>query len=146
MRLRVIAVGNRLPAWINTAVDDYARRLPAAYKFELCEVPVRRKSEEGRRILELLGARQFVVVLDERGVEPDTLEWSRWLEERRRSGLDVSFVVGGPDGIADEVQARANYRWSLSRLTLPHGLVRVILLEQLYRASTVLAGHPYHRQ
>jgi len=74
-----------------------------------------------------------------------TLELARWLEARRRSGQDLAFVIGGPDGLGKEVFARCQQRWSLSRLTLPHGLVRVVLAEQLYRAATVLAGHPYHR-
>jgi 23S rRNA (pseudouridine1915-N3)-methyltransferase len=146
VRLRVIAVGNRMPSWVEAAVSDYRRRLPAAYRFELSELPLaRRKQDEGRRLLALLHEREFVIALDERGSQPDTLELARWLEARRQAGLDLVFLIGGPDGLASEVLARAQYRWSLSRLTLPHALVRVILAEQLYRASTVLAGHPYHR-
>ena len=75
-----------------------------------------------------------------------TLELSHWLEQRRASGQDLAFIIGGPDGLAEEVLARGHLRWSLSRLTLPHGLVRVVLAEQLYRAATLLAGHPYHRE
>ena len=93
----------------------------------------------------MLSAREYVVALDERGPEFATAELARWLEERRRSGLDLTFLIGGPDGLAPEVLDRSQQRWSLSRLTLPHGMVRVILAEQLYRASTILAGHPYHR-
>jgi len=156
MRLRVIAVGTRMPAWVDVAFEDYARRLRASYKLELNELPTAARSasadpaharaDEARRILAALDARDFVVALDERGSEPTTLGVARWLEARRQSGLDLTFLIGGPDGFAAEVLTRAHYRWSLSRLTMPHALVRVLLVEQLYRAATVLAGHPYHRQ
>jgi 23S rRNA (pseudouridine1915-N3)-methyltransferase len=156
MRLRVIAVGTRMPAWVDTAVEDYARRLLKVLPVELKELPAARRSattpaaqamaEEGVRILAALSPRDCLVALDERGREYSTQELARWLEERRRSGQDLACVIGGADGLAPEVLARAQQRWSLSRLTLPHGLVRVVLIEQLYRASTLLAGHPYHRE
>jgi len=100
---------------------------------------------EAQRILALLAPRDFVVALDEHGAERTTLELSHWLEQRRASGQDLAFIIGGPDGLSEEVLARGHFRWSLSRLTLPHGLVRVVLAEQIYRAATLLAGHPYHR-
>jgi 23S rRNA (pseudouridine1915-N3)-methyltransferase len=102
-------------------------------------------TEEAQRILAVLAPRDYVVALDERGREYSTPELARWLEERRRSGQDLACVIGGADGLAAAVLARAQERWSLSRLTLPHGLVRVLLIEQLYRAATLLSGHPYHR-
>jgi len=155
MRLRVIAVGTRMPGWVDAAFADYARRLPRALPVELKELPAARRSatmpaaqamaEEGARILAALGPRDYLVALDERGREYSTQELAPWLEERRRSGQDLACVIGGADGLAPGVLARAQQRWSLSRLTLPHGLVRVVLIEQLYRASTLLAGHPYHR-
>jgi 23S rRNA (pseudouridine1915-N3)-methyltransferase len=156
MQLRVIAVGTRMPAWVDAAFEDYARRLRGPLGVQLKELPAARRSaatpaaqamsEEARRILATLTPREFLVALDERGREYSTPELARWLEERRRSGQDLACVIGGADGLAPEVLARAQQRWSLSRLTLPHGLVRVVLIEQLYRASTLLAGHPYHRQ
>lgn len=155
MRVRLIAVGTRQSGWVDQAFDDYARRLRPTMPLELIEVPaVKRgasadvtiaKTAEGRRIRALLAAREHSVALDERGTQFSTAELSRWLEERRRSGQDLALVVGGADGLAPEVLAACAQSWSLSRLTLPHGLVRVLLAEQLYRAASILAGHPYHR-
>ena len=90
-------------------------------------------------------AREHVVVLDERGRELSTRELAGWLKVRMQEGDDLAFVIGGADGLSAQVQERGNFRLSLSRLTLPHALVRVVLAEQLYRAHTVLSGHPYHR-
>jgi len=156
MRLRVIAVGTRMPARVDAAVEDYSRRLRGTWRLELSALspasrrqaggaPAAAKASEARRILALLSERDLVVPLDERGEQFSTLELSAWLEARRGEGRDLAFVIGGPDGLSDEVLARGRLRWSLSRLTLPHALVRVVLAEQLYRASTLLAGHPYHR-
>ena len=155
MRMRVIAVGTRMSGWVDSAFDDYARRLRSSMPLELTElatanrkdagVAAKAKAGEATRILAALNPREHVVALDERGREFSTVELASWLEERRRSGLDLCFIIGGPDGLAAEVLERSQQRWSLSRLTLPHGLVRVMLAEQLYRASTILAGHPYHR-
>jgi 23S rRNA (pseudouridine1915-N3)-methyltransferase len=156
MRLRVIAVGTRMPEWVDAAVEDYARRLRGTWKLEFNELsPASRKeaggaaqsakSAEARRILALLGPRDIVVPLDERGTQFSTLELATWLDARRLDGQDLAFIIGGPDGLAEEVLARARWLWSLSRLTLPHALARVLLVEQLYRAASVLVGHPYHR-
>lgn len=157
MRLRVMAVGTRMPDWVDSAFNDYWRRMRATWKLELIELPTasRResggvalaaKSSEARKLLAMIAPRDFVVTLDEHGVQKSTLELSQWLEQRRASGKDLALIIGGPDGLAEEVLVRAHFRWSLSRLTLPHGLVRVLLAEQIYRASTLLAGHPYHRE
>lgn len=155
MRLRVIAVGTRMSAWVEAAWNDYARRLRGADALELVEVPVARRNGAGdsrravrleaERILALLEPREYVVALDERGRSFSTLQLSAWLAERRADGQPVSLVIGGPDGLDASLAARAQLRWSLSALTFPHALVRVLVAEQLYRASTVLAGHPYHR-
>ncbi len=155
MRLRVIAVGTRMSAWVEAAFNDYARRMRGADAIELIEVPVVRRNGEGdarravkleaERILALLEARDYAVALEERGRSLSTLQLSAWLAERRSQGDRVSFIIGGPDGLDPSVGARAQLRWSLSALTFPHALVRILLVEQLYRASTVLAGHPYHR-
>ena len=156
MRLRVIAVGTRMSAWVEAAFSDYSRRLRGADAIELVEIPVVRRHGEGdaeravkreaERILALLESREYVVALDERGRSFTTLQLSAWLDERRTQGDPLSFIIGGPDGLGPAVGARAQLRWSLSALTFPHALVRVLLAEQLYRASTVRAGHPYHRQ
>jgi 23S rRNA (pseudouridine1915-N3)-methyltransferase len=156
MRLRVIAVGTRMSGWVEAACADYTRRMRGAAALELVEVPVARRrgagdaaramAAEAQRILALLGAREYAVALDERGRSFTTLQLGDWLAGRRQSGEPVSFIIGGPDGLDPAVLQRAQLRWSLSALTFPHALVRVLLTEQLYRASTLLAGHPYHRQ
>jgi 23S rRNA (pseudouridine1915-N3)-methyltransferase len=151
-----MAIGTRMPDWVDAAFNDYWRRMRALWKLELIELPLASRREsagatqvarsaEGQRLLSLVSPRDFIVALDEHGAQKSTVELSLWLEQRRGSGKDLAFIVGGPDGLADEVLARAHLRWSLSRLTLPHGLVRVLLAEQIYRATTVLSGHPYHR-
>jgi 23S rRNA (pseudouridine1915-N3)-methyltransferase len=157
MRLRLIAIGTRMPDWVDTAFSDYWRRMRGMWKLELIELPTASRrtsgaaalaamSAEAQRILTLLAPRDFVVALDEHGTERTTLELSYWLEQRRASGQDLAFIIGGPDGLSEEVLARGHFRWALSRLTLPHGLARVVLAEQIYRAATLLAGHPYHRE
>jgi 23S rRNA (pseudouridine1915-N3)-methyltransferase len=157
MRLRLMAIGTRMPAWVDAAFNEYWRRMRATWKPELIELPTasRResggvthaaKSAEAKRLSLLITPRDFVVTLDERGTQKSTLELSQWLEQRRASGRDLAFVIGGPDGLDEEMLKCAHLRWSLSRLTLPHSMVRVMLAEQLYRASCVLAGHPYHRE
>jgi 23S rRNA (pseudouridine1915-N3)-methyltransferase len=155
MHLRVIAVGTRMSGWVAAGFADYARRLRGGHALELVEVPAARRSGgddaarasklEAERIMALLEPRAYVVALDERGRAFTTLQFSLWLAERRGQGAPVSFIIGGPDGLGAAVLARAQLRWSLSALTFPHGLVRVLLAEQLYRAATLLAGHPYHR-
>lgn len=155
MHLRLLAVGTRPPAWVETGFEDYRRRLPATLRLELTELPPGKRSganvaaaveDEGKRLLGQLRPRDFVVVLDEHGRGFATLEFANWLRERMQDGRDLAFVIGGPDGFAAPVLARADLKLSLSRFTFPHALVRVLLAEQIYRAHTVLAGHPYHRE
>ena len=155
MRLRLIAVGTRPPPWVRQAYEEYVRRLGARLKVTLVEIEpgprtagqsARRAIEaEARRILLQVRTGEFVVALDEHGTELTTLAFSQWMEGRMRSGVDVAFLIGGPDGFAPEVLTRADLSLSLSRLTLPHALVRVLLAEQLYRALSILSHHPYHR-
>jgi 23S rRNA (pseudouridine1915-N3)-methyltransferase len=155
LRIRIIAVGERMPRWVDEVVDDYTRRLAASLKVALVEVPAGQRSSrgdpahamhsEGQRILALIKPQEFVAVLDERGAQLATREFATWLSGRMHDGRDLVLVIGGPDGLASEVLARADQTLALSKLTLPHPLVRVVLAEQLYRAHTVLSGHPYHR-
>ncbi len=155
MRIRIIAVGERMPRWVDEVVEDYTRRLSGSLRIAMVEVsagqrraradPAQAMQLEGQRILALLKPQEFVVALDERGAQSTTRELATWLSARQHDGRDLVFVIGGPDGLASCVLARADYKLSLSKLTLPHPLVRVVLAEQLYRAHTVLAGHPYHR-
>ena len=156
MRVRVIAVGERMPRWVDAVFSDYTRRLPAGLGVTLTEIPLATRGRAGsgeraadleaRRLLGTLRAEEYVVVLDERGRELRSRELAQWLQQRMHDGRDLAFVIGGPDGLAAEVSARADFTWSLSQLTLPHALVRVLLAEQLYRAQSLLAGPPYHRE
>ncbi len=156
MRLRVIAVGTRMPGWVDAACEDYRRRLRAPWRLTMTEVtPARRgagsgaaaqaRALEARAIGGLLGERDYIVALDEQGSEWSTRELASWLGDVRGNGEQLVFIIGGADGIDAQLLGRARLRWSLSRLTLPHALARVLLLEQLYRAASLLAGHPYHR-
>ncbi len=155
MRVRLIAVGTRPPSWVSQGYEDYARRLGPRLKLTLVAIepgrraahqdPRRAIEAEGRKILAAVHAGEFVVALDEHGTAMDTRGFSDWLAARMQAGRDLAFLVGGPDGFAPEVRARADLLLSLSRLTLPHALVRVVLAEQLYRALSILAHHPYHR-
>jgi 23S rRNA (pseudouridine1915-N3)-methyltransferase len=154
MRLRVIAVGTRMPAWVRIACDDYLVRLRGSLPVTLTEIePGPRRggdarpaiAAEGTRLLDALRPTDHVIALDERGTQFSTRELAGWLNERMGAGEDLAFAIGGPDGLAQEVLARSRLTLSLSRLTLPHALVRVLLAEQLYRAHCILVNHPYHR-
>jgi 23S rRNA (pseudouridine1915-N3)-methyltransferase len=155
MRLRVIAIGTRMPSWARSACAEYLQRLRAGLSLELQEIETasrrgggapRAIAREGERLLAALAPRDYVIALDERGRELTTQELALWLKARQQQGEDLAFVVGGPDGLAPAVLARSNFRLALSRLTLPHALARVLLTEQLYRAHCILANHPYHRE
>jgi 23S rRNA (pseudouridine1915-N3)-methyltransferase len=154
VRIRLCAVGNRMPAWVDEGFREYAARMPRECRLELRELPLGRRSrggdagrataDEGERLLAASG-QCLRVCLDVRGEAVDTPGLARRLAGWLQGGEDVALLVGGPDGLADPCLAAARWRWSLSPLTLPHGLVRVLVAEQVYRAWTVLSGHPYHR-
>jgi 23S rRNA (pseudouridine1915-N3)-methyltransferase len=155
MRIRIIAVGERMPRWVDEVVADYTRRLAGSLKVALVEVPAGQRTSrgdpaqamqlEGERIRSLIKPQEFVVALDERGAQMSTRELATWLSGRMHDGRDLVLVIGGPDGLSAEILTRSDQKLSLSKLTMPHPLVRVVLAEQLYRAHTVLSGHPYHR-
>jgi 23S rRNA (pseudouridine1915-N3)-methyltransferase len=150
MRVRILAVGTRMPDWVATAYDEYTRRLKSSMRVELEEIPqgkdkARAKADEERRLLERAGD-DYLVTLDEHGKSLTTLDLAKWLSQRQQDGRDLCFVIGGPDGLGPEILKKASLRWSLSGLTLPHAMVRVILAEALYRAHSVLHNHPYHRE
>jgi 23S rRNA (pseudouridine1915-N3)-methyltransferase len=147
-------VGDRQPAWVDDAVASYTVRFPPQWRFRLDSVPAARRSgkqpaaamrEEGRAILAKIASGERVVLLDERGQQLTSTELASRMESWQADGSDLCFVIGGPDGVADDCRARADFTWSLSRLTLPHGMARVIVAEQLYRAWSLASGHPYHR-
>ena len=155
MRLRIVALGHRMPAWVNDAVADYTKRLPRELAFELVALrPAPR--DRGRTVQQLLadeaqrirasceGAR--LVALDERGAAWTTRMLADHLTRWRDEGADVAFVIGSADGLDADLKRNADEVVALSAMTLPHGLVRVLLAEQLYRAASLNAGHPYHRE
>jgi 23S rRNA (pseudouridine1915-N3)-methyltransferase len=154
MKLRVVALGHRMPAWVAEGWNDYARRLPREYALTLVELKPEPRdggrtaaqtlaAEAERIAIACKGAR--TIALDERGDPWTTRMLADQLERWRVEGDDVAFVIGSADGLAPAVKQRAAAVVALSALTLPHGLARVILAEQLYRAASLVAGHPYHR-
>jgi 23S rRNA (pseudouridine1915-N3)-methyltransferase len=155
MKCRLIAAGTRLPDWVNGGFREYQKRLRSPLTLELHEIPVatRRAGEnpqraiqrEGADMLAALGKDDYVVALEIAAKTMSTEQLSAWLSERMRDGRSLAFLVGGPDGLSPLCLERADQSWSLSPLTLPHALVRVLVAEQLYRAMSMLAGHPYHR-
>jgi len=155
MRVVLIAVGEKPPGWVKEGFAEYAKRLPKPFTPELIELPLgargkgrdprRAMLDEGERVVAALPKNAHLVVLDERGAQWDSIELSKQLETWSQSGRDIAFAIGGPDGHAPAVLERAQQRWSLSKLTLPHMIVRLVIAEQLYRAWTLTQGHPYHR-
>jgi 23S rRNA (pseudouridine1915-N3)-methyltransferase len=145
MRVRILAVGTRMPGWVTTAYEDYTRRMRGTLRVDLEEIAVRSKVEEEKRLTERIGD-DYLIALDERGKSLTTLQLAKWLGERQQDGRNLTFVIGGPDGLGPAILVKAGLRWSLSALTFPHAMVRVILAEQLYRAHSVLQNHPYHRE
>jgi len=155
MRLVIAAVGLRQPAWAREAFDDFARRMPVETGLELAEVKAERR-EGGKTAQQLMVAEAqrlraacprgaWLVALDERGERRTTAQLAERLSFWRRAGRDIAFVIGGPDGLDDALKAQADETLRLSDLTLPHALARVVLAEALYRAASMIAGHPYHR-
>ena len=155
MRIRVIAVGSRTPSWVRENCEDYAARLRSRLKLAVVQIPSGERAgersaqralrTEATRLLAAVRPQEFVVALDEHGEEFATRELASWLAARLRAGRDLAVLIGGADGLAAEVLARADFKLALSRLTLPHAFARVLLLEQLYRALSLLDHHPYHR-
>ncbi len=155
MKLKLLAVGQKMPQWVSDGYQEYARRLPRDCSLNLIEIaPAKRgktsqpqqwMQEESKRILSQIDASDHVVALDVIGKNWSTPELAENLAIWQQQGGDVSLIIGGPDGLDPACLQRADQRWSLSGLTLPHPLVRVLLAEQLYRAWTILQNHPYHR-
>jgi 23S rRNA (pseudouridine1915-N3)-methyltransferase len=154
VKFRIIALGHRMPAWVSEGCADYARRLPREYDLDVVELkPASRDS--GKTTAQILASEALrihaacagctVVALDERGAAWTTRQFAARIEGWRGAAQEIAFVIGSADGLDEGVKSAAAARFSLSALTLPHGLARVILVEQLYRAVSLLAGHPYHR-
>ncbi len=155
MKYWLVAVGQRMPAWVDAGYAEYARRMPAGTPLQLRELRAESRGagldtdtvlqREAQRIEDALPAQCLRVVLDERGHHMTTLQLAEAMQSWRQLGRDVAFVVGGADGLAPRIKESADLLLRLSDLTLPHGLVRVLLAEQIYRAHSVISGHPYHR-
>jgi 23S rRNA (pseudouridine1915-N3)-methyltransferase len=155
MKCRLIAAGTRLPDWINSGFREYQKRLRTPLSLELQEIAVaqRRAGEDPRRAIQREGADMlaalkpddYVVALEIEARSMTTPQLRDWLALRMREGRPLALLIGGPDGLSTGCRERADQSWSLSPLTLPHGLVRVVVAEQIYRAMSLLAGHPYHR-
>jgi 23S rRNA (pseudouridine1915-N3)-methyltransferase len=156
VRLTILAIGHRAPGWVQEGFNEYAKRMPPEARVELVELKPeergpgrsaeRARALEGERILAALPQGATLLALDERGKAVTTQGLSVMLAEWMRDGTHPVFAIGGADGLSDAVRARAGKLVSLSALTLPHALVRVVLAEQLYRAWSILARHPYHRE
>ncbi len=155
MKIRVLAVGTRMPGWVDQAVVEYSKRLPSDIEFSVQEIAAARRGkgthsataikQEGEALLAAVDKREHVIALEVNGKPLSTEKLASALEEWRMEGHSVSLLVGGADGLSDSCRERADRQWSLSALTLPHPLVRVVLAEQIYRAWTLLNNHPYHR-
>ena len=155
MHIRLLAVGDRQPSWVDDAFSIYTERFPREWKFRLDTIPTvrRNKNDKSRQAMEAegelinakLSSMEQVVLLDERGKQLSSKLLASKLTEWQSDGRDLCFITGGPDGVSDTVRQRADMMWSLSQLTLAHGMARALLSEQLYRAWTLQTGHPYHR-
>jgi len=155
VKARLLAVGERPPGWVSEGYSDYARRLSRELPLELVEVTpglrgkgrdaARAMHDEGERVLAQLPKNAWTVVLDGRGRTWSSEQLAQRLGAWRQQGRDLAFVIGGPEGHAEAVLARADEQWSLGAMTLPHMLVRLLVAEQLYRACSMLGNHPYHR-
>lgn len=152
MRITLLAIGKKMPSWVDTGFSEYARRLRGSCTLELVELAQLRhnnsdqlRQRESELLLARIPAGNHVVALDNRGEEWDTSRTASELQSWKAMGQDICILIGGPEGLTDQVLQRASQSWSLSRLTFPHPLVRIIVAEQLYRAESILNNHPYHR-
>ena len=155
MHLKLISAGQRLPDWVNSGVEAYRKRFPREMRLELVEVPLAGKAAhgdpdkarrmEGERLLNALKGNEYVIALEIEGKSWSTEKLAGQLESWQMNGRDTAFLIGGPEGLSQECRKRADQWWSVSPLTLPHPLVRVLVAEQLYRAWTITQNHPYHR-
>ena len=153
MKVKLLTIGNRAPSWVEQGFQEYARRMPRELPLVLTEIAPEKhhkdkqrfRAREGERMAQHIDARDWVVALDEHGRNLESVALAKRLSIWQEQAQDVALLVGGSDGLAPELLSRANETIALSALTLPHYLVRVVVAEALYRASSINAGHPYHR-
>lgn len=151
----MLAIGSRMPEWVNTAANDYAARMPPQCQLLVREIQAEKRTKnsdlkrireaEGQKLLDAVPDGSLVIALDVRGKSWSTEQLSRQLDNWMMGGRDVALLIGGPEGLSAACLQRAELSWSLSPLTFPHPLVRVIVAEQLFRAWSILTNHPYHR-
>lgn len=147
MRLTIISVGHKMPDWVATATQDYIKRMPADCSIDIKEIkPDLTPAKEAVRIMAAIPKGARVIALDERGKDQTTQQLATQLANWRQEGIDIAFLIGGADGLDTSLKENSQALWRLSSLTLPHAMARVLLVEQLYRAWTILQGHPYHRE
>jgi len=147
MRLTIVSVGHKMPDWVATATADYLKRMPTDCSIEIKEIkPELTPAKEAVKILAAIPKGSRTIALDERGKDQATQNIATELANWRQEGFDITFLIGGADGLDAELKKNARAIWRLSSLTLPHAMARVLLVEQLYRAWTILQGRPYHRE
>lgn len=155
MHIRLLAVGDRQPDWVDAAFNTYTGRFPREWRFELDTIATAKRAKrqgatraietEGKLLLAKISPDEQVVLLDERGTQLNSKKLAARLSDWQADGRNLCFIIGGPDGLSSACRERADFTWTLSELTLPHGLARVLLAETLYRAWSLQTGHPYHR-
>lgn len=156
MKLWLVTIGHKMPDWITTGFNEYAKRMPREARIELVEIKPEPRTTgknvaqimeaEAQRILAALPQDALRIALDERGTHLTTRQMAQQMQDWLRGGRDVAFIIGGADGLHESVKSSAQQLLALSAMTLPHGLVRILLAEQLYRAHSLLHNHPYHRE
>ena len=158
MKIRILTIGQKMPTWVNTGFDDYLKRIQPFVSTQLIELPMAKRTKndsaadiakycqlEGESILAAVKANECLIALEVGGRELSTEKLASTMQSWMLEGQDIVLAIGGPDGLSDEVRQAAAWHWSLSKLTLPHPLVRIMLIEQLYRAMSINHNHPYHR-
>ncbi len=155
MIIRILAIGTKMPAWVNDGFNEYAKRISGSLSLELLEISAEKRfktadiqrltEKEGDKLLTAIKPTHKVIALDVKGASWSTEQLSTHLQKWQTDGRNIDLLIGGPDGLADACLEKAELKWSLSPLTLPHPLVRIVLAEQIYRALSILQHHPYHR-
>lgn len=158
MKIRILTIGQKMPDWVYTGFDDYFKRIQPFVQTQLIELPMVKRGkndsasdiqkyrvQEGQAILQALKPQEILIALEVGGRNLSTEKLATTMQDWMLSGHDIALAIGGPDGLSDEVRQKAKWHWSLSDLTLPHPLVRIVLIEQLYRAMSINHNHPYHR-
>jgi 23S rRNA (pseudouridine1915-N3)-methyltransferase len=156
LEVQIVAIGTKMPTWVEAGVSEYLKRIPKGVNLKLVELsagdrgrggsPASARETEAQLILAKLEGVDRVIALDERGQSSPTKKLAHLLDELQMQAMSLAFVIGGPDGLSQAVLDRANSTWSLSAMTFPHAMVRVILVEQIYRALMINSNHPYHRE